>query len=145
MFAPSGTSASSPTQRDFCSSSACSISPGCRRSQAAPVLLQDPLVDLALDHDPYELGIEPARLRFRVQNVQRLVGLDCGLVRTIRRSERVEHVGDGHDARLDRNLLAPELSRIPGAIQLFMMTVGVRDQILQIIGPWNTNQKAEGR
>src|SRR5687767_9177521 len=33
----------------------------------------------------------------------------------------VERVGDGHDTRLDRNLLTDEAVRVPGAIPAFVM------------------------
>ena len=62
-------------------------------------------------------------------------------VRSIRRRERVEHVGDGDDARLNGNVVAREMSRIAAPVQLFVMAVRVRRQVLQVVGPRDIGQE----
>ena len=77
------------------------------------------------------------------QDVERGLDRDGGLVRAVRRGQRVEDVGDRHHARLERDLGRAPAQRVAGAVELFM--VGARDlgNAAQLARPGDLAQEVE--
>src|SRR6185437_890102 len=68
-------------------------------------------------------GVDARRIEMpaalRLEEVDALVEVPRTLVRTLR-YQRVEHVGDGDDARNERNIFAVQAVRIAGTVELLV-------------------------
>ena len=97
---------------------------------------------MAVDQQPYELGVERALPRFRRENVERTLSGYGGFVRTIPFGERVEHVRDRDHPRLERDLITPQAPGIAASVQPLMMAVGVVCYVLEVSRPRNLRHEA---
>src|SRR5215831_18472551 len=68
-----------------------------------------------------EVFVEHALPRLHRQDLEGALPWDGPLVWAVLRGESIEDVGDGHDARLHRDRLAGDGSRIAAAVELFVM------------------------
>src|ERR1700722_5196302 len=88
------------------------------------------LLRYGLLDEPVHLGIEEKPEEFRVdflvadaefEDVQRAVGRDGSLIRTVGSGERIENVADGHHLGLHRNRGSGQAIRITSAVEFFMV------------------------
>src|SRR5215469_719778 len=69
---------------------------------------------------PDQYGVEPAQRCFPAKNFQRFLRTERRTIRTVL-DERVIHVGNLEDARLERDLFSAQAVRIAASVKAFMM------------------------
>src|SRR5436190_3928467 len=100
--------------------------------------------DSALDEQLEKVSVELPVFHFRGEDVECAVGRDRALVRPVLRGERVVDVADRHHARLYRNRVRRDATRISPAVHLLVMAIGDERDLLQLARPRNALQKLIG-
>src|SRR5215469_12358961 len=93
------------------------------------------MVNLSIFEDAEQASVELAIPHREIKDLQSALDRNSFLVRPVRSCESIKDVRDGHHPGLQWNLRRAELVRIPGAVQLFMMSAGYLGNIAKFVRP----------